>query len=526
MLDILIRNGSIIDGTGNPAYPGDVAIQDERIVAVGRLAWAEAHRVIDAAGRVVCPGFVDIHTHSDRTILGNRSALNCLYQGVTTEIAGNCGMCVAPVTALNRGEVASRLQDVCDTAWVSFGQYLENLDEGLGINLAVQVGHNELRAAAMVDPQRPVPSDDEMRLMERLTAESLEEGAIGLSFGLEFMPGRMSQPEELRRLCVLAAERERTTSWHVRNRDRRFQEAVGECLQVCADASARLQLAHLSAKPGSTPRAWNRVMEAVRLARHQGLDAQCDMIPYTVGPGGLPTILPDWATEGPPKVVQERLRDPKVRERLVQESDRYWLLFHNREWDKISLARCRAHPEWVGKTFREIGELAGKDPFDCVYDILADELDHGGRVGVNGILFSEGDIQEWLADPLFSIASDGWTVPLTGPVSRLANHPNCYGWAPRVIETYVRELRCLGLEEAIRKMTSQPASRFIAGRGLLCSGMIADVIVFDPERFRTRSTYLVPQVYAEGMDFVIVNGQMALNEGRPTDVLAGRVLRG
>jgi N-acyl-D-aspartate/D-glutamate deacylase len=315
------------------------------------------------------------------------------------------------------------------------------------------------------------------------------------------------------------------TAWHVRNRDRRFVEAVEEALAVTRAAGAGLQLSHLSAKPGSSPRAWNRCMEAVRLARSEGHDVQCDMIPYTIGPGGLSTILPDWATEGTIEEVQTRLRDREVRKKLVAESDRYWFLFYYREWDKLTLTRSRAHPEWIGMTLREIGEAAGKDPFDCVYDILADEGEGMFAAGVNGVLFSEGDVAEWISDPLFSIAADGMTLKDSGPLTQAGHHPNCYGWTPRVIQKYVRELRTMGLEEAIRKMTSLPTERFgLIDRGILRTDMMADVLVFDEQAFKTRATFLNPHVYAEGMDHVLVNGRLALEKGTPTGTLAGRVL--
>ena len=523
MLDMLIVNGWVLDGTGNPGFPADVAIEGDRIAAVGRLPGATAARVIDARGKIVCPGFVDCHSHSDRSILACRQALSSLYQGVTSEIAGCCGLGVAPISEANRRKMEQALCDGCLPKWSSVGEFLERMAEGIGINMGYQVGHNAVRQAAMAGSLDREPTETEMQQMERLVAEALDAGAIGLSFGLEFMPGRAAGREELRRLCRVAAERQRMTSWHIRNRDRRFEQAAEEALTVTRETGAGLQLSHLSAKPGSSPRAWNRVMEAVRLARAQGQDVQCDMIPYTVGPGSLAAILPNWATQGTAEEVQARLRDPQVRQRLVAESDRYWLLFTYRQWDKLTLARCQAHPEWIGMTLRQIGEAAGRDPFDCVYDLLADEGE-GLGAGVNGTLFSEGDIIEWLADPLFSIASDGMTLPLEGPVARLAHHPSCYGWTPRVIQTYVRELRTMRLEEAVRKMTSQPASRYAPDRGLLRAGMMADVIVFDEQRFRTRATYLAPQAYAEGMEEVIVNGQLALHGGAPTGVLAGRVL--
>jgi N-acyl-D-amino-acid deacylase len=530
MFDIVIRNGKIVDGTGNPWFPGDVGIEGERITAIGDLSQAEAKVAIDAAGKIVCPGFVDCHAHSERTILANREATSSIYQGVTTEIAGNCGMGFAPITDLSRTSMekfVAFFTPGVPVDWAGFGEWLDRIaDGGVAINIGLQVGHHAIRRAVMGMDDR-APTEEEMRAMQRLVAESLDAGAIGLSFGLEFMPGRVADSEELRRLCVEAAERGCMTSWHVRNRDRKFSEAVAESIDVTRAAGAALQLSHLSAKPGSSPRAWNQVMELVYLARAQGQDVQCDMIPYVAGPGRLSTILPTWATQGTTAEVQARLRDPRTRELLIAESDRYWLLFYYREWDKLTLMASRSHPEWVGMTFREIGEAAGQDPFQCVYDILADEGDSMDETKINGVLFSEGDIVEWLSDPLFSIAADGFTTTDGAPFTDFSNHPNCYGWTPTVIQKYVRELRSLRLEEAIRKMTSMPAERFgLTQRGILRAGMLADVIVFDDATFQTRSTYLKPHVYAEGMDFVIVNGQLALEDGVPTGALAGRVLRG
>ena len=315
------------------------------------------------------------------------------------------------------------------------------------------------------------------------------------------------------------------TSWHVRNRDRKFVEAVDEAIWATREAGAGLQLAHLSAKPGSSPRAWNRVMESVRRARAEGHDVQADMIAYVVGPGLLSTILPNWVSQGSTEEIQARLRDPEARKKMVEQSDRYWFLFYYREWDKLTLTGGKSHPEWLGKTFREIGQETGKDPFDIVYDILADEGEGMDETWINGVLFSEGDIVEWLNDPLFSIASDSVTVLDAGPLANKAFHPTNYGWTPTVFQKYVRELRAMSLETAVKKMTSQPAQRFgMYDRGILRAGMVADIIVFDMTRFRTRATYLRPRVYAEGMEYVLVNGRLALDGGSPTGILAGRVL--
>ncbi len=527
MFDILIRNGTIMDGLGNPGFPADLAIEGDRIVAIGRLDGAEAKTVVNAAGKIVSPGIVDIHSHTDRTILGNREAVSSLYQGVTTEIVGNCGMTYAPVCDFSRAAMAGLVVCFCPGVpvdWSTFGEFTARVQEGTAVNLALQVGHNALRRAAIGMEDRPA-TEDELRYMENLAAEALDNGALGLSFGLEFLPGRAADAEELRRLCAVAAKRNKMTSWHVRNRDRKFEEAVQEAIDVTGAAGAGLQLAHLSAKPGSSPRAWNRCMEAVRLARSRGQDIQCDMIAYTVGPGLLSTILPNWAHQGTIPEIQARLRDPETRKKLIAQSDRYWFLFYFREWDKLTLTGNQTHPEWVGKTFRELGEIAGKDPFEVVYDILADEGEKMDECGVNGVLFSEGDIIEWLSDPLFCIASDSLAVRDSGPTVKYAFHPLDYGWVPTVVQKYVRELRSFSLETAIQKMTSQPASRFgLYDRGLLRAGAKADVIIFDPAQFKSRATYTKPNVYAEGMDYVLINGKFALQQGKPTGTLAGRVL--
>jgi N-acyl-D-amino-acid deacylase len=446
---------------------------------------------------------------------------------VTTEIVGNCGLGFAPISESSRAVMDKMITATCaniSASWSSCDQFLDRIQEGIAINLGLLAGHGVVRRAVMGSADRS-PTEDEMRQMERLVAESLDAGAIGLSFGLEFMPGRVAQPEELRRLCAVAGSRRKMTCWHVRNRDRKFEEAVQEAIDVTREAGAALQLSHLSAKPGSSPRAWNRCMEAVRLARSRGQDIQCDQIPYTVGPGLLSTILPTWASQGTVPEIQARLRDPKMREQMIAQSDRYWFLFWYREWDKLTVTATRSHPEWIGMTFREIGAKLGIDPFQIVYTILADEGEGMDQVWINGVLFSEGDIIEWITDPLFSIAADGFTSKDSGPLVKVANHPNCYGWTPRVVQTYVRELRCMSLETAIHKMTAMPAIRFgIYDRGLLRAGMQADIAIFDEAKFKTRATYLKPHVYAEGMEYVFVNGRMALDNGVETRALAGRVL--
>ena len=528
MFDILIRNGRLVDGTGSPWFPGDVGIAGDTIEAVGPLEGADAKRVIDAGGQIVCPGFVDCHSHSDLSILANREATSSIYQGVTIEIIGQCGQSIAPITAVNRSQMLSAVPMTSPGVrpdWATCGDFMDRLAVGAGVNTGLLVAHGAVRRAVMGMADR-LPTEDEMAAMERTVAEGLDAGALGLSFGLEYAPGSAADATELERLCAVAGARRKLTSWHIRNRDRRFEAATTEAIEVTRRAGAGLQLSHVSAKPGSTPRAWNRVMEQVRLARAAGDDIQCDMIPYVAGPGLLSAILPPWATEGTTAEIVARLRDPAARRKMIEQSERYWLMFHRRQWDRIALSSSRAHPEWVGLTFRQIGVAAGRDPFDCVYDILADEGEGMSNVWITGILFSEGDVSEWISDPLFAIASDGFTARTDGVWLKIANHPNSFGWTAVVIEKYVRELRTLRLEEAIWKMTGLPATRWgLYDRGILRRGAIADVIVFDEAQYRTRATYTQPHAYAEGMSYVLVNGIVALDAGAPTGALAGRVLQ-
>ncbi len=527
MYDILIRDGKIVDGAGAPWFRADLAIAGDKIVALGDLRDREAAVTLDAAGKIVCPGFIDAHSHSDLSIQANPTALSSLYQGVVTEIVGNCGLSVAPVSEISRPILRRQLRTPEPDPtldWTTFADYLGRLAGQIAINIGAQVGHGSVRRAVLGHRAQP-PTEDDLRALERLTAESLDAGALGLSFGLEYAPGSDAGPEELRRLCAVAASRRKLTSWHVRNRDRRFEAAIAEAIDVTHAAGAALQLAHLSAKPGSSPRAWNRVMEQVHLARAAGDDIQCDMIPFVAGPGLLSAILPEWAWRGGPAEIQARLRDPATRRRLAEDSDRYWLMFHDRQWDRVVLATSRAHPEWVGLSFREIGERAGADPFEAVFDILADEGEGMEGIWITGFLFSEGDVIEWMRDPLFSIASDGFTARADAAWAPVANHPNSFGWTPLVIQKYVGEYRAMRLEEAIHKMTGMPAARFgLPDRGILRPGLQADVLVFDAARFKTRAAYAQPHHYAEGMEQVIINGQWALRDGRPTGARAGRLL--
>jgi N-acyl-D-amino-acid deacylase len=529
MFDVLIRGGKLIDGSGNPWMRSDVAINGDRIVAVGALSQAGATRVIEAQGCVVAPGFIDSHSHSDWTLLANPGADSSLHQGVTTEITGNCGLGYAPVTDLSRVAVekmAELYMPGVALEWQTFGQYLDRIEEARpGINLAVFAAHGPVRRSVVGMANRP-STPGEQRIIERALSEALDAGAIGVSFGLEYMPGRTASREELLAMCRIAGEQDRMTAWHMRNRDRHFEESTGEIISLISEAGVGAQLSHLSAKPGSSTRAWNRVMEQVELARAQGCDVTADMIPFTIGPGLLANILPDWIYDGGLEKTITRLRDPEIRARLKGDCDRYWLMIAAGEWEKVTLTASTKFSALSRLTFAEIAEKRGGDPFDAIFDILAEEGEAMDQVWINGQLFSEGQIREWISHPLVMLASDGWTTKEQGPIAAVANHPNCYGWTAEILGRCVRESQFFSLAEAIRKMTSLPAARFgLVDRGLIRPGMVADIVVFDAERVTNRATYLQPHRYASGFHTVLVNGEIVLEDGKLTGARAGKLLR-
>ena len=528
MYDALIRGGKLIDGSGNPWMRANVAIDGDRIAAVGALSHAEATRVIDAANLVVAPGFIDAHSHSDWTLLAVPGADSSLHQGVTTEIVGNCGLGYAPVSDRNRVAVekmAELYMPGIAPAWRTFGEYIDRIvDARPGINVGVYVGHGPLRRSVVGMSNRPSTSD-ERHTVEKGLSEALASGAIGVSFGLEYMPGRTAAREELLAMCRVAQEHDKVTGWHMRNRDRHFEESTDEVISLISETGIRAQISHLSSKLGSSPRAWNRAMERIELARARGYDVTADMIPFTVGPGLLVNILPDWIYEGGLQDTIARLRDPETRSRLKGDCDRYWMMISEGQWEKVTLTQTTKFPKLFGMTFAEIAELRGGDPFDAIFDILAEEGEAMDQVWMNGQLFSEGEVREWISHRLIMLTSDGWMARAEGPAAEVANHPNCYGWTAEILGNCVRDQRFFSLEEAIRKMTSFPAARFgLYDRGLIRPGMLADVVVFDAETVTNRASYLQPHRYPTGFHAVLVNGEVALDGGELTGVRGGRLL--
>ena len=529
MLDVLIQKGWVADGTGNPTYPADVAIQDDRIVEVGRLAGAEAERVIDAAGKMVCPGFIDAHSHTDWTIHANPLAQSTIRQGVTSEIVGNCGTSNAPITNASREAIVGRLRDYAykgPVEWTSFGEYLDLIRRmGTSCNLAWFVGHNTVRAAAGVTGSRA--TENEMQDMENAVREAMEAGALGLSTGLEFEPGRTAPTEEVNRLAKVAGEYGGCYSSHIRNRDAHLQESIEEFLKIVRQSGTIGEISHLNVRynSGAPEGAWERAVATMERSRQEGLDVMADTTPFPDGIGQLAAILPPWVkAEGSAKAA-ELLGDPAVRKRLRNECDRYWRFIHRGEWHRVRMARNPLFPELSGKSFPEIAELWGKDEWECCFDILAAYGDGMDSLFVIGHLKSDDLLAAMVSHPLYNLAVDGFSSTTDASFAIPCAHPIHYAGMIHYLTHHVREKHTLRLEEAIRKMTSMPATHFgLHHRGLLRAGHFADVVVLDFDGLEDVSTAEQPVAYVRGVEVVLVNGVPVVDAGEHTGARPGRTL--
>jgi N-acyl-D-amino-acid deacylase len=517
--DLLIAGGRVCDGTGAPARRADVGVRGDRIAAIGDLAGAQASRTVDAAGRLVAPGFIDIHSHSDESVLLEPRLLSTLHQGVTTVVAGNCGSSSAPAIGLGADEVDRRLaRHAMARTWTSFDEYLAAVERARpAINFCSLVGHGRLRQA-VIGGARRAPSGGELSAMRALLASSLEEGAVGLASGLIYPPSSYADGEELTALGAVVARYGGLYASHVRNEGSRLVEAVEEGIAVGRRSGARVQLSHHKA---AGRRNWGRVtmtLDIIARARDEGVDVAADQYPYTASSTGLAVVVPDWAHEGGTDALLERLRDPEMRRRIEADETET-----ERSWEAIVIARARRHPDLVGRSIAEVAADRGLAPLAAACDLL---LEEDGAVPIVIHSMCEEDVRTVLGAGFVCVGSDSSAVAVDGPLSEGQPHPRAYGCFPRVLGRYVRELGVLPAEEAIRKMTSLTATRLgLRARGEVREGWFADLVVFDPDRVADAATFERPHRYAVGIEAVIVNGAVTLERGRVSDGRHGRVLR-
>jgi N-acyl-D-amino-acid deacylase len=524
---ILVRGGTLVDGTGDPARPADVLLRDGRVAALGALDEAPDARVLDADGLVVTPGFVDVHTHADFTLLAFPEAESAVAQGVTTVVVGNCGGGVAPCRHghdVRRVAFGYRDDWGVEIEWESFGEYLRHLD-GKGVNVAALVPHGAVRNVVLGLDERP-PDGRELDTMRGLVREGLDAGAIGMSTGLEYQPGCHASPEEIAALCAVVAERNGVYATHMRDRGDRFAAATGEALDTARATGVRLQLSHVAPRPYAPADERARAFEAVEAARGAGVPVWVDTFPETWGPGNLADLFPREVTQGTPREVVERLHDPRTRravERAFAEGRNF--LVRAGGYDRIFISSSPVRPDYTGRSLADLAAEAGTTVAAFACDALAEAGDELMSVGIRHVYATEEDLRAVLALPYASLGSDGVVTSGEGEECPFPWNASSYGYVPRLFERYVREEGLMTLEEAVRRLAALPAEALgLADRGVLREGAAADVVVFDPARVHDRTTPADVARYAEGFSHVLVGGVPVVEDGRFTGERPGSLV--
>jgi N-acyl-D-aspartate/D-glutamate deacylase len=519
-IDLVIRNGTILDGSGAAPFVGDLAVEDGSIAEIGALE-LEGVPEIDASGLYVAPGFIDIHSHSDFTLLVDPRAVSAIFQGVTLEVIGNCGFGCFPIgdPALAANNIYGFTSDV-PLNWSDTAGYLQCLEAaGPAVNVLTLVPNGQLRLATLGMAERPATSEELARMTSHLEA-SLEAGAWGLSSGLEY-PAESGVPEdELTALCQTVARAGGLYATHTRYRDAGAAEAVEEAIRTAEAAEVRLQVSHLL--PRSGPEECARCLEAVEGARSRGLDVAFDMHTRLFGLTYLAVTLPPWAREGGAPTLAGRLRDPEARRRM---KDYQSILSAGGDWGRVVLLDNARWPEYARCDIAEIAAQRGQEPLDAVYDLLAGVVEELHALMVIIRCYTPEQQREVFAHPLCMPGSDATALAPDGPLAGSAFH-GAYTWASWFYRFMVRETGALRPEEAIYKLSGLPASILkLTRRGRLARGLCADVAIFDPLTFGERGTTFAPNQPAEGMVHVLVGGVPTLHDGALTGRRAGRVLR-
>jgi dihydroorotase/N-acyl-D-amino-acid deacylase len=530
--DIIIMNGRIVDGTGNPWFYGDVAIRGDRIIKVGRVSAARAKRRIEARGMIVAPGFIDMLGQSEMSLLIDPRAESKVFQGITTEVTGEGGS-AAPMNDYILKESEPFLRHFKLTAdWHTLDEYFTRLEHSrAAINLATYVGATQVRQYVLHDDNR-APAPAELDQMRKLVAEAMEDGAVGISTSLVYAPAFYARTEELIELAKVAARYGGVYATHMRNESNSIMPALDEAIRIGTEANIPVEIFHLKMAGKANWGKMREVLNKIEAARARGVDITADQYPYIAGATSLGASLPPWAHEGGTAKFIERLKDPATREKLKQEmrtaSDK-WENFYSGagggEGILVASVLNRELAKYEGKRVNEVARMMNKsDELDALFDLL---IADNAQTGMIVFLMSEGDVNLALRQPWVSVGTDHQAVALTGPLAEGRAHPRGYGSFPRILGRYVRDEHVLSLEEAIRKMTSLAANRVhLVDRGLLKPGSFADIVVFNPQQIRDLATFDHPNQLSIGMRYVLVNGQPVVFAGKQTSALPGRALRG
>jgi dihydroorotase/N-acyl-D-amino-acid deacylase len=529
--DLVITNGHIVDGTGSPWYSGDVGIRDGRISAIGNLSGASRKLTVDAKGRVVAPGFVDMLGQSETTILVDPRLPSKIYQGITTEITGEGGSAAPLNDAIIANDRPGYELYKINPDWRTFRQYFSRLEkQGMGINLASYVGATQVRRVVLGDADVQ-PTPEQLEKMKALVRKAMHDGAVGVSTSLEYAPAPYAKTEEIIALASEASKFGGIYATHMRNESDSVLEAIDEAVRIGREAHIPVEIWHFKAAGKAN---WGRMPEMVarvNKARAEGFDVEADTYAYTAWSNSMSAFVPAWAHDGGDAKLIERLKDPTTRARIRKD-----MLTPSKDWDNewdeitgpqdvmISVVQNPALKKFQGKRLTEVAKIMNEDPMDALFDLLIEDK---GFTDCAVFGMSEPDVALALQQPWVSVDNDSSGTSPEGILGEEHPHPRAYGTFPRILRKYVREEKKLTLEEAIRKFSALPAQRMrLTDRGVLKQGMWADVVVFDPETVRDLATFDDPNRLSEGMAYVLINGVPVIEDGKMTGALPGKVLRG
>jgi N-acyl-D-amino-acid deacylase len=537
--DIVIRNGKIVDGTGNPWFRADIGIRDRKISTIGQLKGVVPTHEIDARGLVVCPGFIDSHSHSDSTVLFDNRLESTVRQGITTSVVGNCGESLAPVPPEKTQEFlrffsmltppGARIDAI---PWSTFHEYLDHAEQcGCAANIAHLVGFGAIRIAGGPGFEDRRATSQELQRMKSFVAEAMEAGAFGMSTGLIYAPQVFSGTDEIIELARVVGAYGGLYASHIRGEGETVVRAVKECIEIVENSGC--QRGQISHHKIAGPPYWGESKETLRLieeANARGVNVTCDQYPYDRGMTSLTAVLPPWAHQGGYDTLLERLKDAETRDRIKRdimtgiEGWENWIKDGGFERIYLSCAKTKGWRDMEGKNLTEITRIKGKaDPWETLFDIVLEEK---AEVSITADMMSQEDIVRIMTHRYTMVGTDASGVSPTGVLGHGKPHPRYYGTYPRILGKYVRKEGLLTLEDAVRRMTSFPAQRFgLADRGLLKEGMRADLVILDPDTVIDRATYLEPHRFPDGIIHVLVNGEVVVENNTQTETLPGSLLR-
>ncbi len=528
--DLVIRNGMVYDGTGGAPRRADVAIQGDRIAAIGNLAGAKAAAEIDAKGMAVAPGFINMLSHSETTLIVDPRSLGELRQGVTTQIFGESSM--GPLNdEMKRIQQAAMGDFKYDIAWTTLAEYLQHLEKrGISQNVASFIGAGTVRTHVIGLEDKP-PTPEQLERMKELVRREMEAGALGVTTALIYPPNYFAKTEELIELCKVASKYRGKYIAHIRSEANQLLEAVEETIRIGREANLPVEIYHLKASGVENWPKMDAVIRRINEARRQGMKITADMYTYTAGATGLTSTMPPWVLDGGYEALYKRLQDKETRRKIADEMRRPSNTWENMfllpgSLDRILLVGFRNEKlkPLTGKTLAEVAKMRGTDPTDTVMDLI---LEDRSRIGTVYFMMSEENLRKQIAQPWVMFGSDAGSMAAEGVFLKSSTHPRAYGCFARLLGKYVREEKVISLQEAIRRLTSLPAATLeLDRRGTLKPGFFADVVVFDPQTIADRATFDQPHQYSVGVRHVLVNGAHILRDGEHTGVKSGRALWG